>query len=157
MSSKGKSDVTAHAHARAEVRVSHDERECCLKVLDSVTSTPQWIRQPKPRDCVHDVCVFVCKCVPGSPRASQPLNIRLCLLALRLFHFASCHQDSQQVPPCSRCVGYLDPRCRVVPGPWERGREGGREGGRTGREGGSWRERGKPAHRPQSQASGGFV
>jgi hypothetical protein len=26
------------------------ERECCLLVLDSVTSTPQWIRQPKPRD-----------------------------------------------------------------------------------------------------------
>jgi hypothetical protein len=23
---------------------------CCLLVLDSVTSTPQWIRQPKPRD-----------------------------------------------------------------------------------------------------------
>jgi hypothetical protein len=22
---------------------------CCLLVLDSVTSTPQWIRQPKPR------------------------------------------------------------------------------------------------------------
>ena len=26
------------------------ERVCCLVVLDSVTSTPQWIRQPKPRD-----------------------------------------------------------------------------------------------------------
>jgi hypothetical protein len=25
------------------------ERVCCLLVLDSVTSTPQWIRQPKPR------------------------------------------------------------------------------------------------------------
>ena len=44
-------------------------------VLDSVTSTPQWIRQPKPRDDVHDVCVFVCKCVIGSSRASQPLDI----------------------------------------------------------------------------------
>ena len=43
-------------------------------VLNSVTSTPQCIRQPEPRD-VHDVCVFVCKCVLGSPRASQPLNI----------------------------------------------------------------------------------
>jgi hypothetical protein len=32
-------------------------RECCLLVLDSVTSTPQWIRQPKPRDvvCVANV------------------------------------------------------------------------------------------------------
>jgi hypothetical protein len=59
---------------------STEQREsvCCLLVLDSVTSTPQWIRQPKPRDVVHDVCVFVCKCVLGSPRASQPLNIRLC-------------------------------------------------------------------------------
>jgi hypothetical protein len=60
------------------------DRECCLLVLDSVTSTPMWIRQPKPRDVVHDVCVcdvcvFVCKCVLGSPRAFQPLNIRLCL------------------------------------------------------------------------------
>ena len=26
------------------------ERESCLLVLNSVTSTPQWIRQPKPRD-----------------------------------------------------------------------------------------------------------
>jgi hypothetical protein len=25
----------------------------------SVTSTPEWIGQPKPRDVVHDVCVFV--------------------------------------------------------------------------------------------------
>ena len=29
---------------------------CCLLVLNSVTSTPQWICQPKPRDVVHDVC-----------------------------------------------------------------------------------------------------
>jgi hypothetical protein len=55
------------------------KRVCCLLVLDSVTSTPQRIRQPKPRDIVHDVCVFVCKCVLGSPRAPQPLNILLCL------------------------------------------------------------------------------
>jgi hypothetical protein len=48
------------------------ERECCLLVLDSVTSTQQWTRQPRPRECVHDVCVFVCKCVLGSPRASSP-------------------------------------------------------------------------------------
>jgi hypothetical protein len=33
------------------------ERVCCLLVLNSVTSTPQWIRQPKPRDVVHDVSV----------------------------------------------------------------------------------------------------
>ncbi len=55
------------------------ELEGCLLVLDSVTSAPQWIRQPKPRDGVHDVCVFVCKCVLGNSRAAQPLNIRLCL------------------------------------------------------------------------------
>jgi hypothetical protein len=30
--------------------------ECCLLVLESVAFTPQWIRQPKPRD-VHDECV----------------------------------------------------------------------------------------------------
>jgi hypothetical protein len=50
------------------------EKVCCLSVLDSITSTPQWIRQPKPRD-VPDVYVFVCKCALGSPKASQPLNI----------------------------------------------------------------------------------
>ena len=44
-----------------KVRNLGPERECCLLVLDSVTSSPQWIRQPKPRDVVHDVCVFVCE------------------------------------------------------------------------------------------------
>jgi hypothetical protein len=29
----------------------------CSLVLDSVTSTPQWIRQPKRRCCVFGVCV----------------------------------------------------------------------------------------------------
>jgi hypothetical protein len=33
-----------------------NERVCCLLVRDSVTSTPQWIRQPKPRVCVFGVC-----------------------------------------------------------------------------------------------------
>ena len=32
-----------------------------------------WIRQLEPHD-VHEVYVFVCKCVLGSPRSSQPLN-----------------------------------------------------------------------------------
>jgi len=32
-----------------------------ILVLNSVTSTPQWIHQPEPRD-MHDVCVIVCKC-----------------------------------------------------------------------------------------------
>ena len=58
----------------------------------TVTSTPQWIRQPKQRDGVHDVCVFVCKCVLGSSEASQPLEYPVMhFLALRLSHFASCH------------------------------------------------------------------
>ena len=39
------------------------ERLCCLLVLDSVTFTPQWIRQPKPFDVVHDMCVPVRECV----------------------------------------------------------------------------------------------
>ena len=57
------------------------QRECCLLVLNSVTSTPQWIRQPE-RVCV--CVVFVCKYVLGHSRVSQPLNLRLCLLR----HFA---------------------------------------------------------------------
>ena len=36
---------------RERVCVCVRERECCILVLDSVTSTPQWIRQQKPRDC----------------------------------------------------------------------------------------------------------
>jgi hypothetical protein len=40
------------------------------------SSTSKWIRQQKPRDCVHDVCVFVCKCVPGCSRGSHPLRRR---------------------------------------------------------------------------------
>jgi hypothetical protein len=34
------------------------ERESCLLVLNTVTSIPQWIRQPRPRGCVFGVCVF---------------------------------------------------------------------------------------------------
>ena len=71
-------DRVSLEHVCATCRAAR-ERVCCLLVLDSVTSTPQWIRQPKPPGVVYDVCVFVCKCVLGSPRASQPLNIRLYL------------------------------------------------------------------------------
>jgi hypothetical protein len=52
---------------------------CCLLVpINSVTFTPQWIRQPKPRDVEHDVCVcvFACECVLGNPRAFQPLHVQ---------------------------------------------------------------------------------
>ena len=61
------------------VRVKR-ERVCCLLVLDSVTSTPQCIRQPRAPGCVHDVCVLVCECVLGRSRGFQPLNLRLRLL-----------------------------------------------------------------------------
>jgi hypothetical protein len=71
--------VTDVQHPDHITRQAESGGECCLLVLDSVTSTPQWIRQPKPRDCVHDVCVFVCKCVLGRSRGSQSLNILLCL------------------------------------------------------------------------------
>ena len=67
------SDVTHVFH----VCICKIEREFCLLVLDTVTSTPQWIRQPKPRGCVF---VFVCKYVLGRFRATQPPNLRLCLL-----------------------------------------------------------------------------
>jgi hypothetical protein len=42
------------------------ERECCLLVLHSVTSTQQWIRQEKQRGCVFGACVL------SRSRASQP-------------------------------------------------------------------------------------
>jgi hypothetical protein len=53
------------------------ESVCCLLVLDTVTSTSQWIRQPKPRGCVF---VFVCKYVLGRSLPTHPLNLLLCLL-----------------------------------------------------------------------------
>jgi hypothetical protein len=45
---------------------------CCLLVLNSVTSTPQWIRQSDQRD-MHDVCVIVCIfSPPSSPGVFRP-------------------------------------------------------------------------------------
>jgi hypothetical protein len=35
------------------------ERVLCLLVLNSVTSTPQWIRQLEPRE-MHFLCLIVC-------------------------------------------------------------------------------------------------
>jgi hypothetical protein len=64
-------------------------------VLNTVTSTPQWIRQPKPRGCVF---VFVCKYVLGRSRATQPPNLRLCLL--RHFGFLT---SPHSIPTRSRC------------------------------------------------------
>ncbi len=49
--------------------------------MDTLQPKPRdhdvWIRQPKPRDVVHDVCVFVCECVLGNPKAFQPEH-KLC-------------------------------------------------------------------------------
>jgi hypothetical protein len=72
------------------------ERDCCcLLVLNTVTSTPQWIRQQKPCGCV-----FVFVCMLGHSRATQSPNLQLCLLLHFCFltHFTSCHPDSQLVP-----------------------------------------------------------
>jgi hypothetical protein len=48
------------------------ERECCLLVFNSVTSTPQWIRQPEAAWlcawclCVWCLCVSMCSDILGS-------------------------------------------------------------------------------------------
>ena len=77
------------------------ERVCCLLVLNSVTSTPQWIRQPKPRSCVQSVRVFVCESVLERSRVSQPLNLGLCLLqhfgVLTSLRASRCHLSSSRL------------------------------------------------------------
>ena len=60
---------------------SNTVRECVLFIGTRLSNecTPQWIRQPRSRGCVYDVCVCACvTCVLGSSRAFQPLNIRVC-------------------------------------------------------------------------------
>jgi hypothetical protein len=55
---------TAPPQSRCECGGTRLERVCCLLVLNSVTSTPQWIRQPKPRGSLaQGAPVF-----PGSSR-----------------------------------------------------------------------------------------
>jgi hypothetical protein len=95
------------------------ERECCLLVLKSVTSTPQWIRQPKPRGCVF---VFVCKYVLGRSRTTQPPNLRLCLL--RHFGFltsphaiptrSGCHHNSFRLLRRSTSAPHPIPRAHFL-------------------------------------------
>jgi hypothetical protein len=51
-----------HTPALALIESYLPDRECCLLVLNSVTSTPQWIRQQLEPHDMHDVCVIVCKC-----------------------------------------------------------------------------------------------
>ena len=90
---QGKRGKTGRQRQRARACARRER----VLFIDSVTSTPQWIRQPKP-DVVHDVCVCVCKCVLRSPRASQPLNIRLCL-------FSSTTAFSLRLMPLRLAVG----------------------------------------------------
>jgi hypothetical protein len=71
------------------------ERECVVywySIIVTVTSTPQWIRQPKARDCV-------CKYVLGRSRATQPPNLWLCLL--RHFGFLT---SPHAIPTRSGCL-----------------------------------------------------
>jgi hypothetical protein len=92
---------------------------CYLLVLDSVTSTPQWIRQPKPRGCVF---VFVCKYVLGRFRATQPPNLRLCLLRhcgfLTSPHAiptrSGCHPNSCRLLRRSTSAPHLIPRAHFL-------------------------------------------
>ena len=85
--------MTQPKHLMQMERQEQPESVGCLLVLNSVTTTPRWICQPEPRD-VHDVCVFVCKCVLGSPGASLPLIIfayAFFCTQVQLSHFASSH------------------------------------------------------------------
>jgi hypothetical protein len=73
--------VYTNAHSRA----TQWDGECCLLVLDSVTSPPQWVRQPKPRDipvcvCVC-VCAYVCVCVCVCVFACVDVCVCVCVFA----------------------------------------------------------------------------
>ena len=80
---------------------SAPERVCCLLVLDSVTSTPQWIRQPKPCGCLHDVCVFVCECARTFSGLSASEPPVMPPPALRLSHFACAIKTRSRRHVCS--------------------------------------------------------
>jgi hypothetical protein len=59
--SKAKSSVLS------QLSGNERERECCLLVLNSVTSTPQWIRQPEAAwGCVWCLCVSMYSDILGS-------------------------------------------------------------------------------------------
>ena len=72
--SHGTIDTAAQLHvcqgARGKgerILLRERERECCLLVLNSVTSTPQWIRQPEAAwGCVWCLCVSMYSDVLGS-------------------------------------------------------------------------------------------
>ena len=63
---------------------------CCLWVLDSVTSTPQWIRQPRPRVYLKQP-TFLCQRIGVS--AIQAINCRPILSR----HYASMMQEGLQI------------------------------------------------------------
>jgi hypothetical protein len=86
--------------------INFTESECCLLVLNSVTSTLQWIRQPKPLDGVHNVCVFVCECVLGSSGASQSAPPLPSLTATQRVHPPHL-SSSPGPPPCTSNMASL--------------------------------------------------
>ena len=73
------------------MRYDEPRRECCLLVLDSVTSTPQWIRQPEAAWwCVCDFVQVCFRTVAGLSTFEPPItNAFLGTLAfsLRLMPF----------------------------------------------------------------------
>jgi hypothetical protein len=56
--SGGDADDVRRDLGAAMASAARRERVCCLLVLNSVTSTPQWIRQPEAAWGVCVVCVF---------------------------------------------------------------------------------------------------
>jgi hypothetical protein len=54
----GQNGPQADADVQRHPRHSARESVCCLLVLNSVTFTPQWIRQPEAAWGVCVVCVF---------------------------------------------------------------------------------------------------
>ncbi len=57
------------AHGGKGLQIDARERVCCLLVLDSVTSTPQCIRQPKPRRRAQLSCL--CSSLHHPPKGSR--------------------------------------------------------------------------------------
>jgi hypothetical protein len=68
---------------------SSGERVCCLLVLNSVTSTPQWIRQPKPRDAPSSS--------GGEEEGGGVRSVPGAARTIQLFHIISARPSEQ---PC---------------------------------------------------------
>ena len=73
-----KSKVGLAAAKAAALRINLNVRECCLLVLNLVSSTLSWIRRPRPRLLVLDVCGFVQVCTQAfigfKPISAWPIN-----------------------------------------------------------------------------------